>query len=249
MPTRPFKTVFGHVNKAPGRAHPTTAHGRARLSRPPRGSVAGPAGKGGGSPPGRPNPTTTPGAPSPAGEGTGIPPPPPPQHTHTPTPPGQGHPAAARSPPVPVPVLAFKEAARSRRPSPRARLPATGAPKRLCLPVGPRPPSEEEPGRENRKGRETGGDRNTATTVARPGEEGAGPPGLRGRRKGSVREGHPGPAGLGGRTLPGNKEVPSSPLGFPRSHRARQREKATVPGSETPARMRLRFPGVVLVRR
>lgn len=207
MPTRPFKTVFRHVNKAPGRAHPTTAHGRARLSRPPRGSVAGPAGKGG-LPPGRPNPTATPGAPSPAGEGTGIPP-----HTHTHLPrPGRGHPAAARSP---VPALAFKEAARSRRPSPRARLPATGAPKRLCLPVGPRPPSEEEPGQENRKGRETGGGRNTATTVARPGEEVAGPPGLRGRRKGSVRGGIQGLPGWGA-DAPGEQGGPFIPARLPK---------------------------------
>lgn len=66
-------------------------------------------------------------------------------------------PVAGRQCPPPRRVSLFS-------PSPAASQPL--ALRSRCLPAGPRPPEEEEPGQETRKGRKAGGDRNTAAALA-----------------------------------------------------------------------------------
>lgn len=154
MLTRPFEAVSRHVNKAadvrprrPGPALP-----------PPRGSV----------PP-------CPGPPRPPGplprQGGGLPshplpgrPPPTSRRWRQSSAPGRAHPpparAAARSRRWRCrPVLALRQRRGAGGPPP-PRLPATGV-RGGRLPAAPRPPPEEGPGPETRKGREAGEERNT----------------------------------------------------------------------------------------
>lgn len=152
-------------------------------------------------------------APCPAGQrtGTAAPPAPPPRRAPPylpavatrPGPSGRTR-QHSRSLPVPLPAgPGLKEAARRRDPPP-PRLPATGAPEPQPSRGAPAP-SEEEPGQENRKGRASGGDRNTARTGGAAARSAAG------RR---VCPGHP-----------GNQKVPWAPFSFARSHWPRQRKR------------------------
>lgn len=195
MLARPFEAVFRQVNKAADRT-PHRRAGRASPSPgPPRGlraaapGTAGVSGRAGQAPPR-------------AGQGSGTA-----GSTRTPSPAGPhlppsraGHPAgpagaAARC----RPALALRK-----RRGALPRLPSQPLALRSgCLPAGPRPPSEEEPGQEKRKGRESGRERNPAAAGARS-------PG-----KGSA------PGGTQALSGTGSREVPASLLSFPRSRRAR----------------------------